>query len=94
MKAWVIIHCELWVKEPNVFIDEMVFHVASSLEKAEKYLKDIFIENTSWWKVIEMEVDRDESFSEDGLFYFYGNRGKKLKKMPYKRALKNFIPKA
>lgn len=42
MKVWIIIHCEIRNINPTV-VDEMVFHVASSFEKAEAYVKKVGI---------------------------------------------------
>lgn len=89
-KVYVIFHCEVWEYEPHL-VDEAIFHTASSLEKAEKYMEDIHIEENTWWKVVEMVVDSIDDFLKDGPFHFYGNKGKKLKKSPYKRVLKALL---
>lgn len=89
-KVWLVMHCEIWSAEPY-FVDELVDYVASSLELAEKYIENVHIFNDSWWQIAECPVNED--LFEEGVILtrYYGNKGKKLKYKPDKRALKAFL---
>ncbi len=70
----------------------MVCHVASSLKKAEEYLKNIHMDTHSWWKVVEMITDNTD-FHEDAISTnYYTNKGKSLKNVRAKirRAFKYY----
>ena len=92
IKVWAIFHCEIWQTKPNTYADEMLFHVASSLEKAEACIKDVHIFGDAWWLIVAYKLDNpdwDED-AEPGSQRYYGNKGRPLKKSPYARACKVF----
>src|SRR5438105_522243 len=86
-KVWVIIHCELM---QSGHFDEMVFHVASSLRRAEHYINDnSTVASHSWWKLQVYRVDVD-SVDDDPESRYYSHKGKLLKSAPVNRALSMF----
>jgi hypothetical protein len=68
----------------------MAFHVASTLEKAEAFIKDIHIFGDAWWKIAEFKLNNRNHDEDADSFRFYGNKGRPLKKAPFKRAMKVF----
>jgi len=89
-KVWVVFHCEVWNTDPY-FCDEMLFHVATSLEKAEAYMKDVHIEPIAWWQVLEVTTDNADFHKDADEVYFYGNKGRRVKYPPRKRATRAFL---
>jgi hypothetical protein len=79
--AWIIIHCEIFEAG---FYDEMIFHVASSWRKAERYLVTHEMVMYSWWKVEVHGMDRNDY--PEPLITHYSNKGKPLKSAPDKKA--------
>ena len=64
----------------------MQFHVSSSLEKAEDYIRKCWVESHSWWQVHPHVVD-SEDFDEGDEANYYSHRGTRLKAAPIKRAV-------
>ena len=83
-KVYLVLHCEVWQTKPNLLIDDMPSHVASSLEKAEAYIKEIYIFDDAYWKIAEYTVDNPDPdgdclADQSPLVRYYGNKGKPLK---------------
>ncbi len=86
-RVWVVIHCEIMQPGKDLVVDEMADHLASTLARAEQYIKKVWAADFSWWKIQEFWVDR----AVEGLdFFFYDHKGKPIKLPPYKRAKANF----
>ncbi len=73
-------------------IDSVQFHVASSLKKAEKYIRSHGVEAHSWWQVHPhvLDLEGEATLSEGEEAYYYSNRGTQLKSAPTKRAAQAF----
>lgn len=69
----------------------MIFYVASSLEKAEAFIKPISIMGDAWWSIQEFVVDYHDD-DDIGESRYYGNRGRLIKNFHrrYKSAIKAF----
>ena len=50
-EVWVVLHCEYMRNPKHQFIDEMLFHVASSLEAAEQFIRTGWVAPYSWWEI-------------------------------------------
>ena len=73
-------HCEIWGTKPNLHIDEMVFHVASSLEAAEHFVKSGGeILPIAWWKIAEFTLNNPDWDQDANWSQCYGAKGTKLK---------------
>lgn len=71
----------------------MIFYVASSLEKAEAFIKPISIMGDAWWTIQEFILDNPDH--DDGYIgepFHYGNKGRLIKNFSkrYKSAIKTF----
>jgi len=84
MKVYIILHHEIFENG----VDEMVFHIASSLNKAIEFIKKSYVSSYSWWEIQEQEMDDDEEWPAH--VGYYGRRGGKLKTEPYKKAMEAF----
>ncbi|WP_337174498.1 hypothetical protein [Paludisphaera sp.] len=84
--VWVVMHYEIMGPSHSSRVDSVQFHVASSLEKAEAYIRSHWVESHSWWQVHPHVVDSDESDEGDEVHY-YSHRGTRLKAAPIKRAV-------
>jgi len=72
-------------------IDEMTFHVSSSLKKAESYIEMMMVQPYSWWAVAPFNLDSEDYFDEgDDEIYYYNHKGKKVKNAPIKQAIKAY----
>ena len=65
-------------KSPHV--DEMVFYVATTRAKVERYLKDRGVMPYSWWKVQSYRVNVDDE--ESAKTFLYSHTGKRIKSAP------------
>jgi hypothetical protein len=83
-KIYLLIHHEIFHRGEEYVDDEMVFQVASSVEKALEYIRICHVESYSWWEIQETSIDSAEWPEHYG---WYGRRGGKLKNAPYKRAV-------
>ena len=81
--VWVVIHCEYLPREDLPYIDEMVFHVASSLKAAEHYLRPLHVDAYSWWKVERRSIDLPE---DNPARHYYTYRGAPRKSPPHAAA--------
>lgn len=83
--VWVIMHYEFMFEGT---MDCLQFHVASSLNKAEKYIRKRSVMPYSWWQVHPYVIDDDR---EEGIeVHYYSYRGTKLTKAPHQQAKKAF----
>ncbi|MFT3881190.1 MAG: hypothetical protein QM703_16190 [Gemmatales bacterium] len=83
--VWVIMHYEIMFDD---HIDCMQFHIASSLKKAETYIKKSGVMSYSWWQVHPHRIDHDGKDGEEGVeVYYYSHTGRQLKSAPQKQAL-------
>jgi hypothetical protein len=85
-QTFVVLHVEIMGGDRPGWqrADEMVFHVASSLRKAERYVQDNHgVEPYSWWEIISIPLDKLADYEHVG---HYSHTGKKLKEAPYKKA--------
>ena len=83
--VFAIVHCEYGGSLPHPYVDEALFHVASSLSAAEKYIKIHFVDPFSWWKIEEFRIDEanDEPLSTT----VYTHTGRQVTRPPFKYAL-------
>ena len=80
-----VVHCEFGGSLPHPYVDEALFHVASSLSAAEKYIKIHFVDPFSWWRIQEFRIDdpNDEQLSST----VYTHTGRQVRRPPFKYAL-------
>jgi len=85
MKLYIVLHHEIFYGE---HVDEMVFFVASSLEKAIEMIKESYgVSSYSWWEIQSYELDTLDWPEHVG---WYGRKGGKLKEPPFHKALKAY----
>jgi hypothetical protein len=96
--VWVVIHCEYMQRgrRPSQtvapLVDEMVFHVASSLRAAEKYIADRGVAPYSWWKIERRVIDEADFDADDRpQRHEYNYKGKPLTKRHAEAALRAFF---
>jgi hypothetical protein len=70
-------------------VNSVQFHVSSSLNKAETYIRGLGVDSHSWWQVHPHVVDTAE-VDEGAEVYFYSHRGTPLKAAPTTRAIRAF----
>lgn len=87
--VWVVMHYEIMGLPQSPRVDSVQFHVSSSLDKAEEYIRKVWAEPHSWWQVHPHVVDTAE-FPENDEVHHYSHRGTRLKAAPIKRALAAF----
>ncbi len=85
-------HYEIMGLPESPQVDSMQFHVSSSLDKAEVYIRRVKVDAYSWWQVHPYEVDfaRFAEFDEGAEVYYYSHRGTRLRAAPMKRAISAF----
>ena len=84
--VWVVMHYEVMGLADSPWVDSVQFHVSSSLEKAEAYIRRGRTAPYSWWQVHPHRVDSAD-VGEGGEVYHYSYRGVRLKSAPAKRAM-------
>jgi hypothetical protein len=82
-KIWVLIHCEYSKINKEVFIDEAVFYVFSSLRMVERYIRSGTVEPFSWWKAQQFIVNE---VSETETVRYYNYKGKSVSAPPFSQA--------
>ncbi len=87
MKVFIILHHEIMGPFNNYRDDIMHFYTASSLKKALQMIKECHVARWSWWEIQVQELDEHEDPVRIG---FYGRRGGKLTKEPYKKCIEIF----
>jgi hypothetical protein len=85
---WVIIHCEWMGSSTHPHVDEMVFHVASTLGRAERYVREHHGMPYSWWKLQSFypDVARDDPKTR-----IYTHLGRPAKDPPWKWAMHHYV---
>jgi hypothetical protein len=85
-EVWVVLHCEYMRNPKHRFIDEMLFHLASSLKAAQRFIGRARVGAYSWWEVQRRFLDvADDDVTPET--HFYSHTGRKLNKPPQVRAL-------
>jgi hypothetical protein len=84
--VWVVMHYEIMGLPESPWVDSVQFHVSSSLDKAEEYIRRAGVAAYSWWQVHPHEVDTADLGEGDEVHY-YSHRGARLKAAPTKRAI-------
>ena len=87
--VWVIMHYEYMGLADMPWVDAIQFHVASTLVRAEKYIRGAGVSSHSWWQVHPHVVDGDDPDEGDDVYYF-SHRGTPLKSAPHARTLAAF----
>jgi len=88
--VWVVVHCEFMGLATAPHIDEMPFHVSSTLHRVERYLKSCYVAPYSWWKVQQYLLDGDPEDDERWTILYYTHTGRAVRSPPTKRALAAF----
>src|SRR5687768_11444766 len=83
-------HYEIMGLPDDPRVDAIQFHVSSSLEKAEEYIRSSGVDAHSWWQVHPHEVDSADWLAEGEEVYYYSHRGTRLKTAPTKRTIAAF----
>lgn len=84
--VWVVMHYEIMGLPGSPRVDSVQFHVSSSLEKAEEYLRGSRVSSHSWWQIHPHVVDSADS-DEGEEVHYYSHRGARLKAAPTKRSI-------
>jgi hypothetical protein len=45
----------------------------------------------AWWQILEVTLDNMDFHKDADVITYYGNRGRKLKHPPHKRAIRAFL---
>jgi hypothetical protein len=89
--VWVVMHYEIMGLPESPRVDSVQFHVSSSLEKAEEYIRKIGTDSHSWWQVHPHAVDFDDfEVGECDEVYYYSHRETRLKSAPTIRSIAAF----
>jgi hypothetical protein len=88
--VWVVMHYEIMGLPDSPRVDSVQFHVSSSLEKAEEYMRNSRVDTHSWWQVHPHEVDADPFVGEGDEVHYYSHRGTQLTAAPTTRAISAF----
>ncbi|WP_165235926.1 hypothetical protein [Aquisphaera insulae] len=87
--VWVVMHYEIMGLPDSPQVDSVQFHVSSSLEKAEEYIRSRHVSSHSWWQVHLHVVDF--AGLEDGdEVHYYSHRGARLKRAPTTRSIATY----
>jgi len=87
--VWIVMHYEIMGVPESPSIDSVQFHVSSSLETAEEYLRSVRTDSHSWWQVHPHVVDSAD-FGEGDEVYYYSHRGTRLRAAPSRRSITAF----
>lgn len=87
--VWVVMHYEYMGLPDSPRVDSVQFHVSSSRDKAEEYIRDARMNSHSWWQVHPHVVDTS-AFEEGEEVYYYSHRGARLQSAPFRRAMAAF----
>lgn len=81
-------HYEYMGVPASPHIDCLQFRVASSLKKAEVFIRGVHVDAYSWWQIHPhiIDADRKDWLDEGETHFFYSHRGTPLKAAPFKRA--------
>ena len=84
-KVFLVLHHEILVRGQSGYLaDDVVLHVASSLAKALRYIRQVHVEEYSWWEIQQATLDNYDNPVHAG---WYGRRGGKLKQQPFAKAV-------
>jgi hypothetical protein len=86
VKVYILLHHEIFQHGKSYLADPMVFYVLSSLRKALEAIKKSSVESYSWWEIQEQVLDDPDGNWPEHVGY-YGRRGGKLSRPPYKKAV-------
>lgn len=84
--VWVVMHYEIMGLPDSPAVDSVQFHIPSSLEKAEEYVRRSRVAPYSWWQVHPHEVDTADHREGEEVHY-YSHRGTRLKAAPTRRSI-------
>lgn len=84
--VWVVMHYEIMGHPESPRVDSVQFHVSSSLEKAEEYIRGVRTDPHSWWQVHPHVVDSAD-FGEGDEAHYYSHRGTRLNAAPTRRSI-------
>jgi hypothetical protein len=84
MKIYIVLHHEIFSEN---HIDEMVFYLTSSVEKAVELIKDSAVDTWSWWEIQSSELDDSEWPEHVG---WYDRKGRKVRNVPFAKAMKSY----
>jgi hypothetical protein len=90
-KVWLVSHCEVFKVQPTFQIDEMPFHICSSLRRAEEYIRSLSMSDYSWWYLAEFSIDDPDHDKFARSIRVYNHLGKQINKTPLNRAVKAFL---
>jgi len=93
--VWAIIHCEYMqvTLNPNgqPWMDEMLFHVASSFAHVERYVRTMKTSPHGWWKVERRVVDEQDFDADyDPETFYFNYQGHPRKNPPHSSALRAY----
>ena len=87
--AWVISHCEVYLKPGSWAVDEMPQFVASSKASALRLIGATWVDPGTWWRLEEFRVD---DFQVRGsAAELYSREGRPLKSEPRERGYRAAI---
>ena len=89
--VWVVMHYEYIRWGGILLIDGVQFHVSSSLQMAEEYVRGVWVYPFSWWQVYPYILDDDDTGTEGETVFYYSHKGTPLRAAPLKRAEKAFL---
>ena len=87
MKVFIVLHHEIMGTPQNCRADEMVFYTCRSMKKALELIKSSHVVRWSWWEIQVHDIDNHEWPEHVG---YYGRRGGKLARQPYKKCIDIF----
>ena len=88
--VWVVMHYEIMGLPRSTHVDSVQFHVSSSPENAEAYVRGVRVASHSWWQVHPHVIDSAGVGEGDEVSY-YSHRGARLRAAPTKRAIFAFL---
>ena len=88
--AWIVSHCEVYLKPGSWAVDEMPQFVASSKASALRLIRATWVDPGTWWRLEEFRVD---DFQVRGrAAELYSREGRPLKSEPRERGYRAAIP--
>jgi hypothetical protein len=87
--VWVVMHYEIMGPVDSPWIDSVQFHVSSSLDRAEQYIRNTHVDSHSWWQVHPHVIDAADCGEGQEVCY-YSHRGTRLRSAPITRAITAF----
>ncbi len=84
--VWVVMHYEIMGPPDSPWPDSVQFHVSSSLEKAEEYIRSSNVAAHSWWQVHPHVLDSTDPDEGDKVHH-YSHQGAPLTAAPTPQAI-------